>query len=58
MGVLEIMALVAKAAELANTLYLENRDATQAEIEALWALADTKDAAAVAADDAAQAAKK
>lgn len=54
MGVLEIMALAAKALELANTLYQENRMATQAEIDALWVLADTKDAAAVAADDAAQ----
>lgn len=54
MGALEIAALIAKAAELLQTLYTENRAASQAEVDDLYARADTKDAAAVSADDAAQ----
>jgi hypothetical protein len=54
MGALEIMMLAGKAVELAQTLIAENRAASQAEIDALFAAADTRDAAAVAADDAAQ----
>jgi hypothetical protein len=54
MGIAEILALIAKAADLAMTLRAENRAATQAEVDALYAAADAKDDAAVAADDAAQ----
>lgn len=54
MGAPEILALIFRAAELAQTLLAENRAATQAELDALWIKADTADAAAVKADDAAQ----
>jgi hypothetical protein len=54
MGAAELIALLAEGGKLLATIYAENRAATQAEVDALFAAADLKDAAAVAADSAAQ----